>query len=229
MPTSGRAREPQRQRLPNAERRAIILESARTVFIRDGYSAARMKAVAALSGVTEAVVYQHFGSKEALFEAAVMEPLQQLMDESASLSRQLASATDVTERDHVGAEFNRGYLTKIHEIAPLLGVALFANESRATEFYRRYMIPLFSQWAKNARSSLNEWNRDDLDLEFLARVNFGIPMMMCIDARFSGTELDLEALAREITDVMLRATTKAERLASSEQAHDSTPSPSRVA
>ena len=217
MATSSRQPKQPRKRLPNAERRAVILDSARTVFVKGGYSAARMKEVAALSGVTEAVIYQHFASKEALFEAAVMEPLERWMEESASVGPQLATAADAKERMEVGTRFNALYLAKIHKMMPLFGVALFANEGRSADFYRRRIVPLFNQWAENGRTSLGDWSRDDLDVDFLARVNFSIPMLMAIEARFTGTELDVDVLARQITEIMLRAVTKPEKLDESAQ------------
>ena len=216
MVTSPRQPKQPRKRLPNAERRAVILHSARTVFVKGGYSGARMKEVAALSDVTEAVVYQHFGSKEALFEAAVMEPLERWMEDSASVGPQLAAAADANERIEVGTRFNAHYLAEIREMMPLLSVALFANEGSA-DFYRRRIVPLFHQWAENGRTSLGDWSRDDVDVDFLARVNFSIPMLMAMEAHFTGTELDIDRLARQITEVMLRATTKPEKLDESAQ------------
>lgn len=61
-----------RKRLSAAERRETILRAAAEVFAQAGYRAAKMSDVAARVGVTEPVVFQHFGSKAALF-AAVLE------------------------------------------------------------------------------------------------------------------------------------------------------------
>jgi TetR/AcrR family transcriptional regulator, mexJK operon transcriptional repressor len=48
-----------------------ILDAAEQVFLRDGYLAANMDELAGLSGVSKQTVYNHFGSKEALFIALV--------------------------------------------------------------------------------------------------------------------------------------------------------------
>lgn len=48
-----------------------ILEAATRVFLRDGYAAASMDAVAAEAGASKRTVYNHFGSKEALFGTIV--------------------------------------------------------------------------------------------------------------------------------------------------------------
>jgi AcrR family transcriptional regulator len=62
---------PRRTRLPAAQRRETILRAAAEVFGESGYRAARMSDIAARVGVTEPVVFQNFGSKPALFAAAL--------------------------------------------------------------------------------------------------------------------------------------------------------------
>jgi AcrR family transcriptional regulator len=58
-----------RQRLPVAERRALIIESAGRVFGERGYEAARVDEIAAAAGVTKPIVYRHFDSKRDLYLA----------------------------------------------------------------------------------------------------------------------------------------------------------------
>lgn len=53
-----------------APKHDAILEAARRVFLREGYSAS-MDLVAAEAGVSKQTVYNHFGSKEGLFRAIV--------------------------------------------------------------------------------------------------------------------------------------------------------------
>jgi AcrR family transcriptional regulator len=48
-----------------------ILTAARGVFLREGYSAAGMEAVARVAGVSTATLYAHFPSKAKLFEIVV--------------------------------------------------------------------------------------------------------------------------------------------------------------
>jgi AcrR family transcriptional regulator len=68
-------------RLRAAERRAQLLEVARRLFARDGYRGASMEAIAEAAGVTKPVVYQHFPSKRALYEALLAVDLGRLTDE----------------------------------------------------------------------------------------------------------------------------------------------------
>jgi AcrR family transcriptional regulator len=54
-------------RLPAAQRRNQLLDTAVTVFAEHGYHATSMNDVAEAAGVTKPVLYQHFSSKRDLF------------------------------------------------------------------------------------------------------------------------------------------------------------------
>ena len=55
--------------MPAGERRALIVAAARRVFSRHGYDGAKTLQIAREAGVSEALVYRHFPSKEALYRA----------------------------------------------------------------------------------------------------------------------------------------------------------------
>jgi AcrR family transcriptional regulator len=48
-----------------------MLKAAAVVFGRDGFQAASMDEIARRSGITKALLYQYFGSKEGLYDAAI--------------------------------------------------------------------------------------------------------------------------------------------------------------
>ena len=54
------------------EKRKAILESAKNLFIRQGYASTSMDAIASEAGVSKLTVYSHFTDKETLFSAAVV-------------------------------------------------------------------------------------------------------------------------------------------------------------
>jgi AcrR family transcriptional regulator len=58
-----------RQRLPVAERRALIVEAAGRLFGERGYDATRLDEIAAAAGVTKPILYRHFDSKRDLYLA----------------------------------------------------------------------------------------------------------------------------------------------------------------
>jgi AcrR family transcriptional regulator len=57
------------KRLPRAERRELILESAGRLFGEHGYAHTSLDQVAAAAGVTKPILYRHFDSKKALYLA----------------------------------------------------------------------------------------------------------------------------------------------------------------
>src|SRR5690242_13430595 len=60
-----------RRRLSAAERRDRILDAATALFASDGYADAPIDAIARGAGVSPPVVYDHFASKLALYEAVL--------------------------------------------------------------------------------------------------------------------------------------------------------------
>ena len=69
---------PTRKRLPRAEREKRMLDAAQDVFGRTAFAAASMEEIAERSGITKALLYQYFGSKEGLYEATVERARQEL-------------------------------------------------------------------------------------------------------------------------------------------------------
>ncbi len=59
------------ERLSRQDRREAILDAAGRVFGATGFDATRMDDVAQAAGVAKGLVYKHFASKDALFEALI--------------------------------------------------------------------------------------------------------------------------------------------------------------
>lgn len=58
-------------RIPRAEREQQMLDAAEFVFAQKDFRAASMDEIAERSGITKPLLYQYFGSKEALYDACV--------------------------------------------------------------------------------------------------------------------------------------------------------------
>jgi AcrR family transcriptional regulator len=85
-------------RVPSGERaerkRAAIMQAARDTFLRDGFDAS-VDDIAAHASVSKVTVYNHFGNKEALFNAVVGEALDQALSGTLTEARShLDAATD---------------------------------------------------------------------------------------------------------------------------------------
>ncbi len=78
-----------------ALKRQAIVRAAREAFLREGFGVG-MDAIAAGAGVSKVTVYNHFGSKEALFTAVITEALDEpLGSASATALEGLAEAEDL--------------------------------------------------------------------------------------------------------------------------------------
>jgi AcrR family transcriptional regulator len=60
--------------------RERLLHAGRRTFTKRGYARSTTREIAADAGVAEALLYRHFGSKAKLFEQAVLEPFERLID-----------------------------------------------------------------------------------------------------------------------------------------------------
>jgi AcrR family transcriptional regulator len=88
--------------MPSNQRRAQLLGVAREVFARRGYGGTSTLDIGREAGVSETLVLKHFGSKEALFRAAVADPLIELLSSSA---QQASDRLRAAEFGAVGADY----------------------------------------------------------------------------------------------------------------------------
>ena len=68
----------QAERLPAAERRQALLDAATRVFAEGSYSGATTAEIARAAGVSEPILYRHFGSKRELYLAVIEHAWEQL-------------------------------------------------------------------------------------------------------------------------------------------------------
>lgn len=61
------------------EKRAAILDAAKTLFTRRGFEGTSMDAVASAAGVSKLTVYSHFGDKDTLFGEAIRQRCREAM------------------------------------------------------------------------------------------------------------------------------------------------------
>ena len=72
---------PARSRLPRGEREERMLDAGERIFGARGFRSASMDEIAEASGITKALLYQYFGSKEGLYEACLERARARLFEE----------------------------------------------------------------------------------------------------------------------------------------------------
>lgn len=172
--------------------------------MRGGFAGARTKEIAMEAGINEALIYRHFSSKEELFEAAVIEPLEHWMSNYHHIGGLVAKTTEPETQLELMTGTLTEYLAQINAILPLLGIALFGNHEHGREFYVKRMVPMINRWAELTRKSLAKDTRGArLDPYFLSRAGLGLSFFLTADARFRGVKIDEPQLARQIAQLML--------------------------
>lgn len=123
----------QRTRMNPAQRKALILDTARSAFATHSYQNVSVAAVAATAGVSVALVHKYFDSKSGLFAAVLEQHFQQLRE----LQRHAVTGKAST-RDRVVAlvEAQLDYVVKLQRPHETQHVLFGHDDARASEVRR---------------------------------------------------------------------------------------------
>jgi AcrR family transcriptional regulator len=117
---------PRRTRRDSDELRRALLVTARALFDQNGYQATTTAEISRRAGVSERVLFNHFGSKAGLFDAAVVEPFVRLL--TSYVDEWVQDTTDATPEqrlDHLIQGLFK--LARQHRTALLTAVAERGN------------------------------------------------------------------------------------------------------
>lgn len=130
-------------RMQGTDRRQQLIETALDVFSRKGFDGATTKEIAAAAGVTEAVIFRHFPTKQALYSAVV-----QARSDSGEMEKWLAdmkSLTDKNDDEGLFREIARSILQCYREDPrherTMLYAALEGQQQMLIE-HRRFSLPI---------------------------------------------------------------------------------------
>lgn len=139
-PHPATAGEPRRGRPSDPGKHEAILQHARRMFTRLGFDGTSMDELAQHAGVSKATIYNHFDSKEALFEATFDLLLQQLPPPSELIGRPRG---DLAERLHaVGSGLYRLATSPLMvDIQRMLILARDTPQSGQRSFWQQSIAP----------------------------------------------------------------------------------------
>ena len=133
-------------RMPAADRQRQLLEVALNAFSRRGFKGATTKEIAAAAGVAEAVIFQHFPSKEALY-SAVLELHLETSDERQWIA-EVSGCMERNDDEGVFLSFIRRILNS-YRVDPLINrVILFAaleGHEQGLARMRKEFAPIFEK------------------------------------------------------------------------------------
>ncbi len=202
QPAEAPTHKARRRRLPADERRREIIEAAQRVFIRDGLDGARTRDIAAEAKINPATMFHYFESKEALFEAAIIEPWKEfIQDETVSASRFAAANTEGKRSTAISA--TRHELEIMDRMFPLLAAALFNNRERGKEFYFKHFRPFVDEQARMVQVGTPDWKERGLDPELIALQTIATGFFYSVDRYYRGTKLNTLRAAEKMMDLQL--------------------------
>ncbi len=117
-------------RRPRGAPRRLLLDAARDLFARQDYRGTTTREIAEAAGVTEHLLFRHFGSKAALFREALVLPFTSFVDEFGATWR--AVVPEETDEDELAQHFV-GQLYDIFVEHRGLVVTLLASEALSEE------------------------------------------------------------------------------------------------
>lgn len=193
------------RRLPAAARREQLLAAAREVFLRSGLAGARIREIALVAGVNEALLYKYFTNKQELFEEAIAEPLESMVEEllgHASHVDELMSSPDRREAEVLALVDT--LLMVVPALAPMLGALLFADPQRGQHFYRRRMLPAIESLSHAVEAAGPDWEHREFDARLLVTSVIATCVAVGLDPRFDVVSpAERQRLAQEMTDTIL--------------------------
>jgi TetR/AcrR family transcriptional regulator, fatty acid metabolism regulator protein len=156
---------------PAADKRRAILDSAITVFARQGFHTARVSDVAAEAGVAYGLVYHYFDSKDQMLNELFSERWQLLLEASHEVQE-----SDASPRDKLAGVAN--FIIESYRHEPELMKVIIVEVTRAANSFGRTHLPeirkaydLVAGIVADAQRT-GEF-RDDVDPNFSAMVFYG--------------------------------------------------------
>lgn len=136
------------------ETREKIVESARRLFNRKGYSGVSIEEVMSDAGLTHGGFYRHFRGKDELYAAAVRQFLCKKTPAAWQKPREPRAVTKSRAQRVVDAYFSRGHLDDREGCCPLIGMA--SDVQRGGDMVKAAYQEVVEQMVKVFEDHLNE-------------------------------------------------------------------------
>lgn len=191
-----------RRRLTAADRRTQLLAAAREVFLDSGMKGARTRRIADVAGVNESLLYQHFSSKEEIFDEAVVKPLSDIVSTVTGVGQNLPPFDpDARVQRQLTQQYIAELLRVFLDVTPLLGVVLFSDRDTGQGFYAESVAPLATGISDVVRDSFPTWSHREFDPRLVTMTVLGACASLSLERHFLGTEIDVDATAAQLTDL----------------------------
>jgi len=186
-----------RRRMAPEDRRAQIIAAARSVFLDYGFAGTRVRDIAERAGITENLVYVRFANKNEIYQAAVTDPLDDLVDRLASAVVEMTQAGQ--SRLKLFESFHGVLYASMVEMAPLLAAALFSVPEAGRAYFSEVVLPKFTQAISGVITDVTGFDVDSLELDVLVEGVLGLHFGLSLDTIFARQPLPVDVVARTLT------------------------------
>ena len=146
--------------------RELILDAARQCFADAGFAGTSTRQIAAKADVVEPLIYKHFGSKQGLFDEAVVEPFRRAVDEFIGDWNPEAAAA------HTGEEMARDYIERLYDLLENHAELLIALMRDRRE--EKPLLPLLQELERVAAYETGSQGYTGVDLVVSTRLHFAV-------------------------------------------------------
>jgi AcrR family transcriptional regulator len=179
------------------ERRRRIIEAAQGVFARTSLQGARTRDLAKAAQTSQATLFEHFESKEALFHAAVVEPLLATMQGMNDRVESYEHAGSMEELSRLGRASAQANVEMMRKIFPLLTAALFSDLAAGRKLYGEQIAPLLAERAV----AISGLVKDGLDPELIQIAIFGVYFALVMDEVFRGKRRPVAGVVEQMGEL----------------------------
>lgn len=189
--------------MPSQQRREHIVSTARQVFTEQGLAGTRIRDLAAAAGVSEAMLYRHFASKDELFKATIDAAVDQAFADSPPHRLEVPEAHTPDSLHDALHDLIKDVARLADDLGPLLVAISVGPDNPA----RRTLIDAVARWneraATRAAAVINPMLRRPFEFRRLIELIFGALWFNSILAEHRGLDPDPDILINGIVETML--------------------------
>jgi AcrR family transcriptional regulator len=194
-------------RFSSAGRREQILDIATGLFAQRGFRGTTTKYIAERSGVTEALIFRHFSSKEELYWAVIERKIVSAAPQERLLENLEASGDDLDVLSRVAFEVLERRATD-QTLSRLLLYSALEKHELSERFFRNYISDYFEVLARFVRKGIAAGRFRDVDPLLAARGFLGMVIYHSwIQELYGGKEVqdfDLHVVSRTLASIWLQ-------------------------
>lgn len=148
-----------------------VLKAAETLFTENGFEAVTLKDIAEASGLSQAVVSQHFGTKDEVFSQVVMRKMDPVMKESYTVAQ---STRTSMEKLRAIMDIYGSYILYKDPVLRVFLMEIIAGGSKIPKKAHNYMLLRNKLFIQLLRDGIKKGEFRKVDLECAAWGFFGM-------------------------------------------------------